>query len=110
MSSSEDGDERMRLATIQQIIVAINESVAALGHQADDRVLEDMALLVHEAMGGGARVFHGPSHIFSLAGSADPIHRLSAFFHDIVYFQVDGGFAGRIAPIVEPIIQMVGED
>jgi hypothetical protein len=71
--------------------------------------LEDIGIMVHEAMTVQARSFHTPAHIFELADASNPIQALAALFHDVVYYQVDEGFTPEIADVLMPYIAIDGE-
>ena len=51
--------------------------------------LEDLVITVHRAMTAPGRNYHRIEHAFSLVEMHQPLHTLAAFFHDIVYLQVD---------------------
>lgn len=55
-------------------------------------VLESMAIRIHESMSSSSRNYHSVQHVFDISHDlTDPIAILSAFFHDCIYFHVDGG-------------------
>jgi hypothetical protein len=58
--------------------------------------LEKWAMLLMENMSGPHRMFHRPHHILMLSENMDPIQTIAALYHDIVYFQVDGGISPAI--------------
>ncbi len=66
--------------------------------------VESLAVLVHRGMTAKGRRFHTPEHILSLADPNQPIFTLAALFHDLVYYQVDLGFAPVIRTLLEPYV------
>jgi hypothetical protein len=72
--------------------------------------LEDIGIMIHEAMTVHARSFHTPAHIFELADASNPVQALAALFHDVVYYQVDEGFTPEIAAVLMPYIEIAGEE
>ncbi|MDF1513266.1 MAG: hypothetical protein P1S60_05610 [Anaerolineae bacterium] len=82
--------------TIQQTIELLKTSLTGLHVDINPVILEDLAVLIHEAMTVNARSFHTIEHVFTLSDGSNPIQALAALFHDIVYFEVDQGFTTRI--------------
>lgn len=66
--------------------------------------IEALAVLVHRGMTAKGRRFHTPEHIVSLADPQQPIVTLAALFHDLVYYQVDLGFAPGIRALLDPYL------
>jgi hypothetical protein len=56
-------------------------------------------------MSGEGRYYHTPAHALALCDPRAPIQTLSALFHDLVYYQVDHGFAPGIWEIVRPYLK-----
>jgi hypothetical protein len=83
----------------------IEKSLKELGCLYTLAKVEQMAILVHEAMSGPRRKFHNTDHIFSiLREGKQPIHNLAAIFHDIVYYTVDRGFTEKIEELLKPYL------
>lgn len=66
--------------------------------------IEALAVLVHRGMTAKGRHFHTPEHIVALADPQQPIVTLAALFHDLVYYQVDLGFAPSIRDLLSPYL------
>lgn len=66
--------------------------------------IERLAVRVHIAMTVHTRNFHSLDHVFNFVDPANPVRTLAALYHDIVYYQVDAGFASPIQTIVESYI------
>jgi hypothetical protein len=68
--------------------------------------IELLATLVHHSMDEGRRRYHRSGHVFELCRGMGPRQVLAALFHDVVYFQLDGGLPRRVAPLLEPLLQV----
>ncbi len=99
----------MAAGTIQQTIILLEEALLGLDVRMPLIELEDIGIMIHEAMTVQARSFHTPAHIFELADATNPIQALAALFHDVVYYQVDEGFTPEIADVLMPYIEIDGE-
>jgi hypothetical protein len=89
-------------ATIHRIIAAFSAATETLGARMAPLDIERASVLVHEAMAGRARLFHGPEHIFDVAAGAgaDAVETLAILFHDVVYVQVDGALPPRVSELL----------
>jgi len=67
--------------------------------------LEEIAVIVYSAMSNPARHYHNLDHVFNFSDPPDPIRYLAAVFHDIVYYQVDGGVSPELEAYILPYIQ-----
>lgn len=91
--------------TIQKLVYLIENSLADLQTPCSQEFIEATAILIHEAMSASNRRFHTTDHVFQILDpNQDPILLLSALFHDLVYYNVDGGFTKRVEEIVSPYI------
>lgn len=95
----------MAAGTIQRMIELCRSALRALNAEISLVELEALAMRIHKAMTLGARSFHTPEHIFDLTDGSNPIQALAALFHDVVYYQVDEGFAPEIYLTLAPYIQ-----
>mmetsp|Transcript_21905 Transcript_21905/g.32263 ORF Transcript_21905/g.32263 Transcript_21905/m.32263 type:complete len:476 (-) Transcript_21905:194-1621(-) len=78
---------------VQQVLIALKESISELGYDPPDPVaVESWAVLIHSSMEAPYRKYHTLNHAFELSegADADPIETLSALFHDVVQYSVDG--------------------
>lgn len=66
--------------------------------------LREIAYLIVDSMTGTWRYFHTTEHIFEVGGEEDPIEILAAFFHDMVYTQVDYGIHINLSGYIYPFI------
>ena len=99
----------MASGTIQQTISLLQEALLGLDVRIPLIKLEDIGIMIHEAMTVQARSFHTPAHIFELADASNPVQALAALFHDVVYYQVDEGFTPEIAAVLRPYIEIEGD-
>lgn len=96
---------------ITRLLVGMKNSLHALNANPSDEQLEDWAVLIHESMSRASRNYHGVQHVFDIAqNETDPILVLAAFFHDCIYYHVDGGFSKYQASILEGVIDKKGSD
>ena len=69
--------------------------------------LERWAMIILEGMSGPTRLYHSHDHVINLAEDMDPIGAISALFHDIVYYQVDGGIPPFLHSFIYPYFNSV---
>src|SRR3989304_3210696 len=93
-----------KTGSIQQLVSVCEQAFVLLQIPVTSEELEDLAITIHRSMSMEARHFHTPEHVLHLANAADPIQSLAALFHDIVYYQVDRGFAPEIYGCISPYI------
>jgi hypothetical protein len=66
--------------------------------------LETMAVSIHGSMSNSSRNYHSVQHVFDISRElTDPISVLSAFFHDCIYYHVDGGLTADQAGLLKGI-------
>lgn len=95
----------MSETTIQRLVNLIEKSLLDLKANSSQDFIEAAAILVHESMSGPKRRFHTTDHVFQIIDpNGDPILILAALFHDLVYFNVDGGFTERVEELIGPFI------
>jgi hypothetical protein len=103
VSSSQNSD-------IKQIIDLFEEALRKLNYDVEPLVVEKWSLVVHRAMDGGGRSYHGPSHILHLAQGSGPFIVLAAIYHDIVQVSVDRGTGPEISNLFGPYIRIKDGD
>ena len=62
-----------------------------LDASAEYPLLEKWACIVYESMSSPSRTFHSVHHVFDISIEANSIQKLAAYFHDVVYYSIDGG-------------------
>ncbi len=100
----------MQVGTVQKLINIFNQSFRELGVSVSLEKLEALSVTVHRAMTAQARHFHTLEHVFTFVDVNDPIRNLAALYHDIVYFQVDMGFAPSIWEMISPYVRQHNAD
>jgi hypothetical protein len=82
----------MSIATVNRFIRLLNESLEALSACVPIHEVERLAMLIHQSMDQGRRTYHTSTHIFEMCEGMNPRQVLATLFHDVVYYQLDGGF------------------
>tara|TARA_Y100001970_G_C14185215_1_gene832204 strand:+ start:472 stop:1845 length:1374 start_codon:yes stop_codon:yes gene_type:complete len=99
-----------RHSDIRQIIDLFSGALKSLDYKISPNVIEKWSLLVHRAMDGGGRSYHGPYHILHLAQGSKPIVALSAIYHDIVQVSVDHGAPPEISKVFDQFVTIENGD
>eukprot|EP00547_Thalassionema_nitzschioides_P002041 CAMPEP_0194207998 /NCGR_PEP_ID=MMETSP0156-20130528/6588_1 /TAXON_ID=33649 /ORGANISM="Thalassionema nitzschioides, Strain L26-B" /LENGTH=574 /DNA_ID=CAMNT_0038934883 /DNA_START=69 /DNA_END=1793 /DNA_ORIENTATION=- len=95
---------------MQRLVMEMEESLKLISCSASSRELEDWACLIYESMSAPSRTFHSVQHIFDISVGADPICKLAIFFHDIVYFSIDGGFNEKQELLIGDVVEVKNAD
>ena len=82
----------MSLAAINRLIQLFADAFAQLGHPIDMPRAEQLAMLVQRSMDHRRRVYHSSQHLFAMVLGMNARQTLATLFHDLVYYQLDGGF------------------
>lgn len=90
--------QSLMLSLIQNLEFAFRET----GARANAQDAERIACIVYRSMGNPNREFHNIGHVLGFLPNQDPEFILAAIFHDIVYYQVDGGFPADLTAILGP--------
>lgn len=96
----------MAYSTINRLITVFDAALQALGAHASMPQTEQLAMLVHHAMESKTRAFHTTGHVFGMCKGMNPHQVLAALFHDLVYYQLDGGFPRDTHDLLGPITQL----
>jgi len=92
---------------ISKLIVGLRDNLGDLGSSASNADLEMWAIFIHDSMCTSSRNYHSVQHVFDISlGSEDPILILSAFFHDVIYWHVDGSFSSLQAHFLDGIFSV----
>ena len=92
---------------LAQCHTKLQQSVAALGADAQSPRLAQIADLIIQSMTGPWRSFHTPQHIFDVGCGGSPVEVIAALFHDLVYVQVDSGIHVNLSRYVAPYVHEV---
>lgn len=95
----------MSKGNIQQVVHMLCSAFKQLHVEIPAREVERLVVLIHRAMTDQARNYHNLEHVLSLSNDADAVQTLAALFHDIIYYQVDSGFAPDIYRVIAPYIE-----
>lgn len=82
----------MAIATINRFITLLNGAFDALSARVPVSEVERLAMLIHQSMDQGRRTYHISTHVFDMCEGMNPRQVLATLFHDVVYYQLDGGF------------------
>ncbi len=96
----------MTIAIINRYIQYFADSLSALNAKAPMPEIERLAMIVHSAMENKRRVYHTSKHVFHMCEGMNPRQVLAALFHDVVYFQLDGGFPHQTAAILDVVVEL----
>ena len=91
---------RMTVATINRLIALFDETFRALAPALGMSDAERMAMLVHQSMSPRTRSYHTSDHVFDICDGANARQTLAGLFHDLVYYQLDGGFPSGVADML----------
>mmetsp|Transcript_15234 Transcript_15234/g.21226 ORF Transcript_15234/g.21226 Transcript_15234/m.21226 type:complete len:522 (-) Transcript_15234:512-2077(-) len=96
--------QRNQLTYISRLIVGLQENLQKLGASTTKSNLEKWAIFIHESMSISSRNYHSVQHVFDISkDSKDPLLIISAYFHDVIYYHVDG----CLSPIQEQYLKGV---
>ncbi len=82
----------MTIATINRFISLLSGALEALSARVPITEIERLAMLIHQSMDQGRRTYHVSTHLFDMCEGMNPRQVLATLFHDVVYYQLDGGF------------------
>lgn len=95
----------MTLSTINRFISVLDGAFQGLPVQVGMVETERMAMIVHYAMESKTRAYHTSDHVFGMCKGMKPLQVLAALFHDIVYYQLDGGFPVHCADLLQGVVR-----
>ncbi len=93
----------MAIATINHFIRLFADAFHELSADVPGEDIERLAMLIHDSMDQGRRVYHTSAHVFAMAEGLNPRQVLATLFHDVVYFQLDGGFPRRAHGVLKRV-------
>ncbi len=96
----------MTIATINRFISLFAGAFDALSVKVDVGDVERMAMLIHHSMDHGRRVYHTSTHVFDLCVGMNPRQTLAVLFHDLVYYQLDGGFPKSTETLLQRVVRV----
>jgi len=96
----------MTTSIINRYIQMLSSAFNSLHHEVPLSKLESIAITVHNAMENKRRHYHNSKHVFELCDGMNHIQTISAIFHDVIYYQIDGGYPAVAKTIVEDVIEI----
>lgn len=109
----------MTIAAINRFISLFSDAFGALSANVPMPEIERLAMLIHCSMDQGRRAYHVSTHVFDMCQGMKPRQVLATLFHDVVYYQLDGGFPrladGMLKSVAQPgkeglVLQAVAPD
>lgn len=95
----------MIAANINRLISLFDGAFRTMAPGLDVSQAERMAMLVHQSMNPRTRSYHTSDHVFGMCEGANPRQTLAALFHDLVYYQLDGGFPAGVAHLLQSVVR-----
>lgn len=95
----------MATSIINRFIRLFADAFTALGAAVPLAEIERLAMAVHCSMGHGQRVYHTAAHVLDMCRDMKPLQVLAALYHDIVYYQLDGGFPRHAETDLRQVVQ-----
>ena len=68
-----------------------------------DAQVEALSIFLIRTMGSDLRDYHRPEHSLDVSKVESPVARLAAFFHDLIYVQVDPSWRG-LSDLLDPFV------
>ena len=96
----------MVIATVNRFISLFSDAFAGLSINVPVADVERMAMLIQHSMDHGRRAYHTSTHVFDMCEGMNPRQVLATLFHDIVYFQLDGGFPKGADALLKRVVRV----
>jgi hypothetical protein len=96
----------MTIAIINRILRMFSDAFEDLSIQVPMKDIERLATLVHHSMEQGQRKYHTSAHLFDMAAGMNSRQTLAVLFHDIVYYQLDGGFPAKAKDLLASAVDV----
>lgn len=94
----------MSIATINRFISLFRLAFDELAPAVSMVECERLAMMVHRSMDPKTRSYHTADHVFFMCEGMNSHQVLAAMFHDVVYFQLDGGFPQAVAHALDAMV------
>lgn len=91
----------MPIATIHRMTDWFDHAFRGLAVAVPKAEVLNLANTVHQCMEAKTRTYHTSFHVLGLCQGMQPIQVLAALFHDVVFYQVDGGFPACVSAMLE---------
>lgn len=96
----------MSTANINRYIRYLLDAFVTLNTNVPMRDVERMAMIAHSAMENKRRVYHTSQHVFDMCEGMNARQVLACIFHDVVYYQIDGGYPQQSQEMLSPILSI----
>lgn len=93
----------MPIATVHRLHHWFDQAFRGLEVDVPPAEVAHMAVLVHQCMEAKTRTYHAAFHVLGLCEGMQAIQILAALFHDVVFYQVDGGFPACVSTLLEKV-------
>lgn len=93
----------MPIETMRRITYWFDQAFHGLSVEVPPAEVRQLAMLVHECMEGKTRTYHTSFHVLGMCDGLQPIQVLAALFHDVVFYQLDGGFPASVSALLENV-------
>src|SRR5687767_90175 len=95
----------MTIATINRFIKLFADAFRALSAEVPMAEVERLAMLIHHSMDRSPRVYHTSAHVLDMCEGMNPRQVLATLFHDVVYYQLDGGFPSLADTLLKRVVR-----
>ena len=96
----------MVIATVNRLISLFSDAFSGLSVTVPMSDIERMAMLIQHSMDHGRRAYHTSTHVFDMCEGMNPRQVLATLFHDIVYYQLDGGFPRSADALLKRVVRV----
>jgi hypothetical protein len=91
------------IETIHRITYWFDRAFQGLMVDVPPAEVQELVMLVHQCMEGKTRTYHTAFHVLGLCEGLQPIQVLAALFHDVVFYQLDGGFPVSVSALLKDV-------
>jgi len=91
--ASETSEIFLGTTWMNRLVLEMQTCLEDLDASTEYPCLEKWACIVYESMSAPSRTFHSVQHVFDISIEANSIQKLAAYFHDIIYYSIDGGLS-----------------
>lgn len=97
-------------STVNRLIELLEGALRGLGKSVAIADVESLTIRIHRAMDSPNRAYHTSLHLLDVCAPKAPLATLAALYHDIAYYQLDGGFPEQIGVPLQALIERQGGD
>ena len=93
-------------STINRFIKLFADAFEHLGITVAMPDIEQLGMKIHHGMEYGLRVYHTSPHALEMCRGMKPHQVLAGLYHDIVYYQLDGGFPKHFDAYLREVVEV----